>query len=111
MANTYKQLGQLRPADTSAASVYSPAASTSAIVKGIFVCNVDTSAHAFRLFHDDNGTTYDQTTALFYDVSVAANTTTQVTTVITMNDAAGNLAFRTDSPNNLVCTVYGMEIT
>ena len=111
MARTYKQLGQVMPTDTTATSIYSPAADTVTIIKAITVCNTDSSAHAFRLFHDDDGTTYDTTTALYYDVSVAANTTKEITLSINMNDASGNLAFRSDSANNLTCTVYGLEMT
>ena len=38
-----KQLGQLRPADTIAASIYSPAASTTTVVKNIIICNIPES--------------------------------------------------------------------
>ncbi len=106
-----KQLGQLRPANTTAATLYSPGASTTAIIKSIVVCNTSGSAATFRIFLDDNGTTYDQTTALFYDIAIAADTTIQIDTYYAMNDSTGNLAVRTSVNNALTFTCFGAEIT
>ena len=106
-----KQLGQLRPADTNAASLYSPAASTTAVIKSIVICNQTGTAATFRIFVDDNGTTYDPTTAHYFDVSLAANATTQIDTYWAMNDATGNLAVRTGTASALTFTAYGVEIT
>ena len=111
MAFTEKQLAQSRPAGTTAASVYSPGASTTAVIKTIFVANTSGAGAKFRLFLDDNGTTYDETTALFWDTPVDADATVQIDTTIAMNDASGNLAFRTDTGNALTITVIGAEIT
>jgi len=106
-----KQLGQLRPANTTAASLYSPAASTTAVIKSIVVCNQTGTAATFRIFVDDNGTTYDETTAHYFDVSLAANSTLQIDTFWAMNDATGNLAVRTGTNDALTFTAYGVEIT
>ena len=78
MATKLKQLGQIRPANTTAVSLYSPGADTQTIIKSIIVCNTSGSSATFRIFVDDNGTTYDQATALFYDVALAANNTLQI---------------------------------
>ena len=111
MAIQEKQLGQLRPANATAASLYSPGASTTTIIKSIVVCNVTASDLTFRLFLDDNGTTYDETTALFYDTIIEGNSTVQVDTYYAMNNTAGNLAFRSSSGNALTATCSGAEIT
>lgn len=111
MAFQEKQLGQHRINSTTATSIYSPGASTTAIIKAIVVCNQTTGAETFRLFLDDNGTTYDQTTALFYDTAIAANTTVLIDSYWPMNDANGNLATRTSTANALTFTVFGVEIT
>jgi len=105
-----QQLGQLRPANTTAASLYSPGASEIAVIKTIVICNVTASPAAFRIFIDDNGTTYDQTTALFYDTQIAANTTVHVDTFYAMNDSTGNLAVRTDTADALNFTAFGAVI-
>ena len=90
-----KVLGQLRPADTNAASLYSPPDNTSTELTKLVICNQTGSAATFRLFLDDNGTTYDQTTALFYDQPISANLTwTEDLTGYGMVDSTGNLAVR-----------------
>jgi hypothetical protein len=111
MALQEKQLGQLRPANTTAASLYSPGASTTAIIKTIVVCNQTASAATYRIFVDDDGTTYDQTTALFYDITIGANSTDQIDTFYAMDDANGNLAVRTGTNSALTFTCFGTEIT
>ncbi|KKK68603.1 hypothetical protein LCGC14_2942410 [marine sediment metagenome] len=93
-----------------AASLYSPGASTTAIIKTIIVCN-QTAAAAYRIFVDDDGTTYDETTALFYDIAIGANSTDQIDTYYAMNDANGNLAVRTDTNSAITFTCFGVEIT
>jgi hypothetical protein len=111
MATTLKQLGQLMPTNTTAASLYSPGASTQTLIKSIVVCNTSGDPVAYRVFHDDNGTTYDTTTALYYDVALAGNTTIVLEFNLAMNDSTGNLAVRTDRANNITFTCYGAEIT
>ena len=112
MATVLKQLGQLTPSNTTAVSLYSPAASTETIVKSIVICNTDPDAAiTYRIFHDDDGTTYDTTTALYYDVSLAANTSIVLEFSLMMNDSAGNLAVRTSQADDLTFTCYGAEIT
>lgn len=109
MSTTLSQLGQLRPADTNAASLYSPAANVDAVIRQIIVCNTSGAASTFRIFHDDNGTTYDQGTALFYDVAIAADETLVLDVFICMDDDTGNVAVRSGNANALTFTAYGSE--
>ena len=111
MAMVMKQLGQLRPADMTAASLYSPAASTEANIKTLFVCNQTGTAATYRIFVDDDGTTYDETTALFFDISLAANSTETIDAHILMNNSSGNLAVRTGTNDALTFTAFGYEKT
>lgn len=60
---------------------------------------------------DDDGTTYDQNTALFYDITIGANSTDQIDTYYAMNDANGNFAVRTDTNDAITFTCFGAEIT
>jgi len=111
MAQNLKQLGQLRPANTTAASIYSPAASTETIVKSITVCNTSGAQARYRIFHDDDGTTYDETTALFWEILLAANTTHTLEFNLMMDDSTGNLAVRTDINSAITFTCWGSEVT
>jgi hypothetical protein len=55
VANAYKRLAALRPADTSEAELYASPASTETICK-LFVCNQDTSNRTFSVaFTDASG--------------------------------------------------------
>lgn len=111
MAIQEKQLGQARENSANAVSVYSPGASVTAVIKTIIVCNQTANNETFRIFIDDDGTTYDQSTALFYDVPIDANQTVQIDGWFPMNDATGNIAYRSSTANALTISVFGAEIT
>ena len=111
MAFQEKQLGQVRPANTTAVSIYSPAASTTGIIKNIVICNTSAASAKMRIFLDDNGTTYDETTALFWDVQIDAGSSLQVDSHQGMSDSTGNLAVRTDTNDALTFTVHGVEVS
>lgn len=106
-----KQLGQLRPANTTAASLYSPATGVTAIVKSVWICNTTSSPVTFRIFSDDDGTTYDETTAIFWDVTIDGSTTLELDTFMALNNAAGNLAVSTGTGNALTFTAFGAEVS
>lgn len=107
----FQLLGQLRPANTTAASVYSPPASTETIISMVKCANVSALPANVRIFLDDDGTTYDETTALHWDVTVGVGETLEVTGPITMNDASGNLAVRTSVADAINFTVFGNEVS
>ncbi len=108
-----KLLGQARPANTTAVTIYSPPVNVWTEITKVIICNTSGSSAKFRLFLDDDGTTYDQTTALYYDAVVAADDTIEVPSQgnngFFMNIAAGNLAVRTDTNNALTFSVFGIE--
>lgn len=110
-SGTFKQLGQARPANTTAVSIYSPATGVTTIINTIHVANTTGTDATYRLFHDANGTTYDETTALAFDITIKANTVQVHDYIIGMNDTTGNLAVRTDTNDAVTFTVYGQEIT
>tara|TARA_R110000868_G_scaffold26471_5_gene101829 strand:- start:250 stop:585 length:336 start_codon:yes stop_codon:yes gene_type:complete len=111
MALQEKLLGQARENSTNAVSVYALPADTTAIIKAVVLCNQTGSATTFRLFLDNDGTTYDQTTALFYDAALAANETVVITAFMAMSTASGHLAYRSGTANAVTITVFGAEIT
>lgn len=107
---TEKQLGQNRPpTGGTAVSNYSPASGT-AIIKSIVVCNTSGAAATYSIFLDDDGTTYDQTTAVFFDVPIDADDT-HLLQVYWPLDSAGNLATEASVNNAVTFTSLGMEIT
>ena len=106
-----KQLGQLRPVNTTAASLYSPAANLTGIAKNLIVCNLTNTQTTFRVFVDDDGTTFDESTALFFDVPLLGNTTVLIDMYAAMNNSSGNFAVQTGTANALNFTLFGAELT
>ena len=102
-----KQLGQLRPSNTTAASVFSPSERDRYIVKTIVICNVTSSTATYRIFHDEDSNTYNETTALAWDIPLAGNSSYVWEIEIYLNDPSGNLGVRTGTADALNFTVYG----
>ena len=101
-------LAQVRPADTNAVSAYSTPKGTRAEITRVLVCNTTGNTPSFRIFLDNDGSTYDQTTALYYDKAMSANDTTTIEGSWWIDDS-GNLAVRTSAGNELTFTVFGAE--
>ena len=106
-------LGQLRPANTTAASLYIPPANVIGTVECVHVCNTTGTAATYRLFIHNTGVTYDETTALEFDKSCPANNSAQHTfppNGLPMANDAGNIAVRTGTANALTFTAWGYEL-
>lgn len=108
--DTGKQLGQTRPAGTSAASIYSPAPNVHAELLLLVVNENAGATPNFQVFHDEDGTTYDQTTSLFFNNALTANETKLINlSGIWMRNSAGNFAIRTSVALQITFTLYGIE--
>jgi len=104
-----KHLGTLRPADTNAHVIFSNV--STAIVKSIFVCNTTALAATYRIFYAPHGVGEDQETAIYYDVSLAANTTTLLDDLHLVFDSRGQgvLVVRVGTASALTFTATGFE--
>lgn len=108
----FKTLGQVRPSGTSAVSLYQPPADTDTIVSMIKCCNVnDTQSASVSVYLDDDGSTFDVTTALHYQVSVAPGETFEITGTITLNNPDGAIGVQTSIANAITFTVFGDEVS
>jgi len=105
-----RQLAQRRETVTSAFSLYSPNDGTQVLVKKVYICNTSASIALYSLFHDEDGTTYDQSTSLYYDKTIAANQTEALDLDVFMGDSSGNLAAKTSVTSALTFSVYGEEV-
>lgn len=106
-----KQLGQARENSTNAVSVYSPPVSTNTIIKCITLCNTTSGNETFSLYMDDDGTTYNESTAKYFDFPLTAKDTLVINTYWAMNNSSGNLAYKVSAANAITITVDGAEIT
>jgi len=104
-----RQLAQSRPSDTAAASIYTPGDGVQAVVKTIIICNQSAGAAAFDIFHDDDGTTFDETTQL-YDAETLTASTTRVLSDELYVDSSGNIGVRSDTTSAITFTLYGDEV-
>ena len=69
------------------------------------------SADTFAIYLDDDGTTYNEETALYHDVSIDANTTVVLSIYLPMSNSAGNLAVEAATTDAVTFTVAGLVVT
>ena len=62
-------LAQVRPSNTTPAAGFTAVIQTE--ILRVVIANTSGSAATFRLFHDVGGSTYDESNALVWDVSIA----------------------------------------
>lgn len=103
------QLAQLMPTDTNAQVLLACSGSQKFAIGTVLVTNVTGDDLTYRIFHDKDGTTYDTTTALFYDCTIRGNSTMHLSLLFAMNEA-GNIAVRASQANSLNFTLYGATL-
>lgn len=108
MATSYKVLGQVNPAATTATTAYTVAAATEAIVSSIVVANQAATAGTYRIAVRENGDTLAAKHYLAYDISLPANTTDTLTLGVTMN--ATDVITVYASSANFSFNIFGSEI-
>lgn len=109
MATTYKILGQLLPASTTASTLYTVPSGTTAIASTLQICNQTGTAGSFRVAARPLGATLAPVHYLIYDTAIAANDSISLTIgmclsatdVVTVYSSSGNISF----------TLFGSELT
>ena len=102
------QVAQSRPSNTTAASVYTAPLPTE--VTRIIICNTTGSAADASLYHDDDGSTFDATTALIESKSIPANDYLEIKLdggSGLMIKRSGQIGVKTGTGNALTFTLYG----
>tara|TARA_R110002074_G_scaffold144499_3_gene292217 strand:- start:16379 stop:16714 length:336 start_codon:yes stop_codon:yes gene_type:complete len=102
-----RQLAQARPTDTAAVSVWTPTEAAPYRIVLVSICNVTTSSVDVSLFHDVDGTTYDESTALVWKHTLVAGEILCYESEISDYRAAGNLAVQSSVSNAATFSVYG----
>lgn len=102
-----RQLAQSRPSNTSAASIVNDTRPWQ--VDLILVTNTSENNVAATIYHDANGTTYDESTAIVWAAQIKPNDTAyfEFNIPITNIDSNGNLAVKSGAASALTFTVYG----
>ncbi len=109
MPNVYKVLAQSNPSATTATTLYTVPAATSAVLSTITVCNQAASAASFRIAVRPAGATLAAVHYVAYDVALAANDTTALTLGLTL--AATDVVTIYASSATLSFHAYGSEIS
>ena len=100
-------LGQLRPSSITAESIFSPSTGQKVELSHIFITNLSAANIEFSLFIDNDGSTYDETTAIAFDTPIQANTTEIVDISLPMQNSEGNFAVKTSSADDINFTLIG----
>ena len=111
MALQEKILAQVRPSVNTAVTAYTVPASTTTIISTIHICNTSSVDVTFRIFMDDTGSTYDETTALYYDVDIRSKETYKIQTHIGMHQAGGTLGIAVSQASTCTFTFNGAVFT
>lgn len=110
MALSNKRLGASRPADTNNATLYTVPTGVSVVVTAIRICNTTGTAATARLFLVPSGGTADQSTAIYYDYSVPANSTIADDGKHVL-EAGGTIQVRVGTGSAITFTASGVEVS
>jgi hypothetical protein len=105
-----KLLGQARAAGTDPVSVYSP--EQPVIIRSYSIVNVGGVDALVRVFMDNDGATYDESTAILpgWDVLIEAASSVLVEGWFPMDNRNGNFAYRSSVGDALTLTVWGQVV-
>ena len=109
MATTYKVLGQSNPSATTATTLYTVPAATSAIVSTITICNQAATAATYRIAVRVNGAALAASQYIAYDVSLPANASDTLTLGVTLGAADVITVYA--STATMSFAAFGSEIT
>jgi hypothetical protein len=109
MPTTYKVLGQSNPAATTATTLYTVPAATSAVISSITIANVSASTATYRIAIRPAGASLATVHYIAYDVSISANDTVSLSLGLSL--ATTDVITVYASSTNLVFHAYGAEIS
>jgi hypothetical protein len=96
-------------ATASAVELYKPAANIRASNLLLIATNHSASDRTVTIHHDIDGTTYDDTNIIENAVEVLAGKSKRIT--IPSMDENGGIAILASAANDVVCTLYGIEVS
>jgi glucose-6-phosphate dehydrogenase assembly protein OpcA len=109
MPTIYKVLGQLAPSATTATTLYTVPAATSAVVSTLVVANRAATSATYRIAIRPAGATLANQHYIAFDVTVGGGDSTTLTLGITL--ATTDVITVYASTANLSFSVFGSEIT
>ena len=110
MPQTHKVLGQVAPANTNNADLYTVPATTQAIVSTLSIANITTTAATFRAAVRPAGASIANQHWIAYDVSLGGADSVTLTLGVTLA-ATDVLTVRSGTANALAFSAFCVEIT
>jgi len=110
MAVFVQMLGQLRPANTTAAALYTKSQDSKVWLDQLFICNTTGSTATYRVFVDEDGSTYDETTALYWDVDLVTKLSVVIDLHAYLDTESGSIGVATGTNDALTFTLFGEEL-
>lgn len=108
MAATYKVLGQVNPAATTATTAYTVPSATETVISTITVANLGGSAATYRIAVRPDGAALENKHYIVYDATIAATDSLTITIGMTLN-AADVITVYT-STATMAFNIFGSEI-
>jgi len=108
MANVYKVLGQVKPAATTATTLYTVPSATSAVCSTLSICNIGAST-TYRVAIRPAGATLADIHYIVYDAAIEQYNTTLLTLGITL--ATTDVVTVYAGTATVVFNLFGSEIT
>ena len=108
MATTYKVLGQVNPAATTATTAYTVASSTEAVISTITIANLGSAPATYRIAVRPDGAALENKHYIVFDSGVAPQSTDTLTIGMTLN--AADVVTVYSSTATLAFNLFGSEI-
>jgi hypothetical protein len=105
MTLEFSQLYQLRENSTNAVELFGLGISMKQAQVFLKVANVADQSALVRIFHDSNGSTWNESTALFWDLKILPGQVLEANNIF-LKDNTGTIAYRSSVANALTATVY-----
>lgn len=109
MPTTYKVLGQSAPSATTATTLYTVPAATSAVVSTINVCNRSASNDTFRIAVRPAGAALTNSHYIAYDAYIPASDAVSITIGVSLG--AGDVITVYAGTSNLTFSAFGAEFS
>jgi hypothetical protein len=108
LAATYKVLGQVNPAATTATTAYTVPSATETVISTITVANLGAAPATYRIAVRPNGDTLENKHYIVYDSSVAPQSTDTLTIGMTLD--ATDVVTVIASTATMAFNLFGSEI-
>lgn len=110
MPTNYKILGQLAPADTADANLYTVPSATQTVVSTVSITNDTATSATFRVNVRQNGAAAGAVNALYFDAPLAGNSTLLITSGLTLG-AGDIITVRSNTANAFTFQAFGSEVS